>query len=216
MDGHNCESCSKTFTRKSSLKRHEEHVHYEKRQHVCGICQKRFARKQHKEWHLRTCSLNIQGGGIKRKDYTPTQELKFSPKLHSSAFGGMFADWAIKLPHDYDMIDPVFLLQEAVKSMKDIIVKHLNDHTKMLKFTMSVHTIFHHGCDPEVKSNPPVVLTTDPVSVYLGTDLDECLQEAARKLMELVENYEGVGSGWILDNIIRLDVNLTSFRSLSS
>ena len=29
MDGHNCENCSKTFTRKSSLKRHVEHVHDE-------------------------------------------------------------------------------------------------------------------------------------------------------------------------------------------
>ena len=70
-------------------------------------------------------------------------------------------------------VTQILKLQEAVKSMKDVIVKHLNDHT---------------------------VLTTDPVSVYIGTDLDECLQEAAEKLMKLVENYEGVAGFSIISN----------------
>ena len=36
MDGHNCESCSKTFTRKSDLKRHTEQVHEGKKSEGVG------------------------------------------------------------------------------------------------------------------------------------------------------------------------------------
>ena len=78
--------------------------------------------------------------------------------------------------------------------MKSIITKHLHDHTKKLKYTVAGHVIFHQGCDPELKTEPSIVLHTDPVSVYIATDLDECLQESATEMMELVENYEGVGS----------------------
>ena len=109
------------------------------------------------------------------------------------------------------MVDPVVLLKEALKSMKSIITKHLRYHTKRLKYTVSGFVIFHHGCDPEVTSEPPVVLHTDPVSVYLPTNLDHSMEESAEELMELVENYEGVGSGWVFDHVQRIDINLYSF-----
>ena len=63
------------------------------------------------------------------------------------------------------MVDPVVLLKEALKSMKSIITKHLRDHTKRLKYTVSAFVVFRHGGDPEVTSEPPVVLHTYPVSV---------------------------------------------------
>ena len=211
MDGHVCEICSKTFSYSHNLKRHREQVHEKKRNHQCGICHKKFARKQYKEWHLKTCSRHVQGGEINRKKFTSAKKLEFSPKFRIAAFGGIIADWTIKIPDDYSMVDPVILLKEAMKSMKSIITKHLRDHTKRLKYTVSGFVVFHHGCDPEVTSEPPVVLTTDPVSVYLSTDLDHCLEESAEELMELVENYEGVGSGWVFDHFQRIDFNLNSF-----
>ena len=62
-----------------------------------------------------------------------------------------------------------------------------------------------------METDPSVVLHTDPVSVYIATDLDECLEESATEMMELVENYEGVGSGWVYDRFERIDFNLVSF-----
>ena len=56
-----------------------------------------------------------------------------------------------------------------------------------------------------------MVLTENPVTVYIATDLDKELQESAREMMVLMENYEGVGSGWVYDYITRLDISLNSF-----
>ena len=36
-------------------------------------------------------------------------------------------------------------------------------------------------------------------------------KKLSEELMELVENYEGVGSGWVFDHFQRIDFNLTSF-----
>ena len=212
MDGYQCTVCRKSFTLEKSLHRHTKQVHEKIKSHECGICHKQFARKQHKEWHLRTCSRKVQGGAVVvEKNYKPVRNLQFTPKFRIAAFGGIIAEWYIEIPYDYHMVDPVLLLQEAFKSFKEIITKHLYDHTKKLKYIMSAHVTFQQGVDPEVKTNPPVVLTANPVSVYIATDLDEELEGSAQEMMELVENYEGVGIGWIYDRFTLLDISLNSF-----
>jgi len=143
MDGHICEISSKTFSYSRELKRHREQVHEKKIHHQCGICRKEFARKQHKEWHVKTCSRHVQGGEINSKKFTSAKKLEFSPHFRIAAFGGIIADWTFKIPDDYNMVDPVVLLKDAMKSMKSIITKHLRDHTKQLTHTVSGYVIFH-------------------------------------------------------------------------
>lgn len=209
---HKCEKCSKTFTAKKNLYQHVRVVHEEQKLHKCGICQKTFARKSHKEMHLKTCSMKVNGGALSVKTYKDVPNLQFSPVRRKSAFGGCFADWKIHFPEDYNLVAPITLLSAAVKAMKDIIYKHLYEHTKTLKFTMSIHVVFEQAKDPEVKTVPPVVLTTSPYSVYVATDLDTCLDDAAHELYRLIEEYEGYGSGWVIDYLDRLDTNITSFK----
>ena len=210
---HKCVKCSKTFTEKRNLTRHVKSIHENQNPYECGICSRTFSRKQHKELHLRTCSgnVNIQGGKLYVKSYKTIPNLKFSPTLRQSAFRGIASDWMIYFPEDYYMVDPTILLKEATNTMKGIIMNQLYKHTKKLKFTMSIHVVFEKANDPEVKTVPPVVLTTHPYIVYLGTDIDNCLNDAAEDLFKRIENYEGCGSGWVIDHLVRLDTGIYSF-----
>ena len=76
---------------------------------------------------------------------------------------------------------------------------------------MSIHVIFQQGCDMTVTTEPPVVLHSSPYTVYLATDLGKVLKKAAEQLFEMIENYKGVGSGWVLDYLEQLDTSITSF-----
>ena len=75
---------------------------------------------------------------------------------------------------------------------------------------MSIHVVFEHGCDSTVKTEPPVVLHSSPFEVWLATDVEEVLEKAAEKLFEMIENYEGCGSGWVIDYLEQLDTTITS------
>ena len=199
---HECGICEKKFTLKENLRRHVRHVHEKQTIHECGICNKKFARKKNKEMHLRTCSQRFGAGN----------NLNFIPVLRKSAFGGCFADWKIVFPEDYHRIDLTTLLSASTLAMKEILEKHIREQTQRLKFTMAIHVVFEQPSHPEVKTDPPVVLRTNPYTVYMETKLDMILgDKMAKHLLELIETYEGYGSGWRIDYIKRLDTDIASF-----
>ena len=95
--------------------------------------------------------------------------------------------------------------------MKDIIQKQLYEKTLGLKYTTNIHVVFTKSENPEVKTEPPAVLWTDPTTLYLATDLEKCLIDDAKELYNKIEEYEGIGSGWVIDYLVRLDTGIYSF-----
>ena len=120
-------------------------------------------------------------------------------RLNSSAFGGIFADWKVDIPVDYDSVDSYSLLRAALHAMEDPILKHNAGHTKRLKFTASAYVVFQKAVDPEIKTEPPVGFTTPPRTVLPTTDVQKQLNRAYDNLVVRIESYEGFGSGWVID-----------------
>ena len=209
---HKCGVCPKSFTTKSNLNQHTKHVHGGEKPHRCGICSKPFSRKRNRDMHLRTCSKVVSSGDQKKKkDYQHVPELNFSPFKRGIGFSGIIAEWTLYYPSCYALVDPLLLIKKSVFSMRDIILEHNLAQTRKMKYTMSLHIVFAKAYDTEVKTEPPVVLTTPPGVVYLGTDIDKQLESSAEELVELIEQYEGNGSGWVIDQLVRLDTGLYSF-----
>ena len=76
---------------------------------------------------------------------------------------------------------------------------------------MNIHVVFTKAVNPEVKTEPPAVLWTNPTIVYPTTDLEKCLINDAKELYNKIEEYEGIGSGWVIDYLVRLDTGIYSF-----
>ena len=138
------------------------------------------------------------------------KDLSFDVVLRISAFGGCFSDWMIEYPEDYYFISPIVLLTASRKAIKNLLLNHLRKH-KQFKFRMVIHVNFMKATNSDVKTVPPVCLTTQPYTVWPATDIDEELEEIPRELMKSIEEYEACGSGWIIDHLVRLDANITSF-----
>ena len=162
----------------------------------CGICDKKFSRKLNKKLHLITCSANI---GAQNISYRPAINLKLVPRKGKSAFRAIIVEWTIHYPDDYSSINPIVLLKKSTMAMKDI----MRMDTTRLKYSMSLHVVLEKASDSKVKT--PVVLTTrSPTCVYLGTDIDRCLENTADELLELLEEYKD----WTIDYLYRLDTRV--------
>ena len=210
VDMYSCGDCPKHFTERRNLTRHVKDIHEKRKLYQCGICSKTFTRKQNKEFHVKTCAHTF-GSERTKKSRISLPDIKFYPKRLDSVFNGIMTTWRITYHDDVFACDYFMLLKESTKAMKDIILKQLYEKTKKLKFTMSVHVVFEKACDPEIKTVPPVVLTTDPITVYMGWNIEERLDEAADELYEMIQIYEGCGSGWTIDYLKCLDIGIYSF-----
>ena len=138
-------------------------------------------------------------------------QLSFTPVKRSSGFEGIATQWSIYYPKEYNLCDHITLLESSALAMKDIIQKQLYEKTMRLKYTMKIHIVFTKAYAPDVKTEPPVVLWTYPTTVYLGTDLENSLILDANELYSKIEEYEGIGSGWVIDYLVRLDTEIYSF-----
>ena len=213
MEENHCNICSKVYKQKYNLLRHIKASHQDVKEHKCDLCSKRFSRKQHRDLHYKHCS--IKGGEI-RKQFTQTiDNLYLTPIKRITAFGGIIAEWTINFPENCESVDPKLLLEKATKVMKPTIQEHLRTQTSHLKFVMSIFVIFQQGHDPDIKTDPPACLISSPYktsrSSILCANLDHSLHVAAEELFERIEEYEGFGSGWVIDRLTRLDTSINSF-----
>ena len=67
---------------------------------------------------------------------------------------------------------------------------------------------FHQSTDP------PVVLNTEPVEILESTNITETLDSIYDMLINMVEEFEIRGSGWVLDQLLRLDLHVLEFVPL--
>jgi hypothetical protein len=63
-------------------------------------------------------------------------------------------------------------------------------------------------------TDPPVVLNTKPFRVLPDGDIDKILRHLHTDLLSTIDEYEMQGSGWILDELLRLQLTLLSYEPL--
>ncbi len=72
---------------------------------------------------------------------------------------------------------------------------------------MALHATFHQFADPTFLTEPPAVFNADPVEVFAATDIAEVLNDTHEQLQKKIEEYEERGSGWVLHELLRLDLH---------
>ena len=192
MVGYTCEICDpvKMFTRRNNLKRHVKQVHEKETQYQCGICKMEFARKAHKEDHLKSCSYKADLGKI-----------EFTPIYVST-------DWRVDIPADYHGVDPYPLLRTAINAFRDSILKHNTEHMPKLTFTITAYVVFKKVGESELQTNSPVEFTSYRWIVHPGIDDRRQLNRAYDDLVRRIEKYAGLGSGCIIDYLNSLNIKV--------
>ena len=99
------------------------------------------------------------------------------------------------------------ILSTAVYRYRNTIVTQLQwKHT--LKIFFSLHLNFHQSSDPSFITEPPVLLNTEPLEILASTNITETLISVYDIHINAIEEFEMRGSGWVLDQLLQLDLHL--------
>ena len=89
--------------------------------------------------------------------------------------------------------DMLNILNASVMAMKDNLHTYLQ-RCRALKFTTSINAEFVKSEDEEVRTDPPIWFTTQPFTVYKGSDINDLLSHAQKQLLNRIDTFESNGS----------------------
>jgi hypothetical protein len=225
-----CQECDKSFTRMDALIRHGRQ-HQQLVTHRCDKCLKEFYRRDKLVEHRVVCN----GNTLKRKSddgVDTTSEVKRS-KVDETAHS------SDQIGHGHGDDDPCNLTSAFEENLKKIELKprkdqkhdmsqflrgkskpiliHLSKELEMnkgLKWFISVKARFvKPKVDGEDLFSEPHFrsLCTTTVNAH---DMEKQLKEACSKILDSLAIYQKEGSGWILDEILHLDLKMAKYTPL--
>ena len=128
----------------------------------------------------------------------------------AQALHGTLRDFSINLRGRQQNVENIYeVLKSAIHRFRNKILQG-----EVKKVYMALHANFHLSTDPTFITDPPVVLHTKPEEVLASTNINEVLENIFSTMMQSVEDYELRGSGWILNQLLRLDLHILRFDPL--
>ena len=197
--------CSSFFTLKRNLVRHLRVQHNS--QWTCKLCHKIFNRVDNFEKHQRTCEFRKTG-----KRPAPAND---SSKV--SYRGGALDDALSMYSIDMlsvDQTDILKTLREYILSLRAKLDEALEEK-RAIKYTVSIHVLFHQSIDKDFLTEPPIVLRA-PTRELLRSSPTTGLEDTFANLLQQIDEFQDQGSGWVLNSILRLDLDIVEYHPLQA
>ena len=82
------------------------------------------------------------------------------------------------------------------------------------QIVVSVHVAFHQAIDPSFLTEPPPVFNSEAMEVFEAEDINTILGEIYSYLLALIDEFQERGSGWVLNQLLRLDLHTYQYTPL--
>ena len=202
-----CEICNLPFWNEEQLRQHID-WHNCPKTFACTHCGRGFVKSVRRKLHEKTCDNNSH-----RQHRAPQRTQhggcittgKF--KLFESAFNGVVRGYRYKFPTD-NQVDSLQKLSDILHGDAKRIIKESYEEQKLFKWHIGLKAVFHKATDETIITEPPPYFQTLPLESYASQDLDSCLEDAYIILRDRIDNYEEMGSGWVLDHFKCVEIHI--------
>ena len=231
--GYRCTICSKAFHRDTNRRRHEE-LHAQRQQPTAAASSQvspvvtpptsAAPPPPPTVVHVRgggTAVPAVPGPSGRRATPSPATRSTQRQRRHqrgqgmsvmkmSTAFRGACVSWRLSYPvsgavgRGSDGTRVQELLVESTDTMREYLERYQRAR-RPIKFNMSLHIEFVQATDDTIVTSPPVVLVTPQHEVYAATDINSVLSDCVKQLDDRIVEFEGNGSGWVVNRLLLLD-----------
>ena len=207
--------CERTFARKDNLLRHVRNQHAAL--WTCVRCRATFNRQDNFSYHERTCEFRATGKRPATNQVgegEPKRKRPTNARWRAQPLDHVMEEFTVDLEQLEQTPETILdVLKDAILDLKATIEQEL-EKKRALKIIVALHVNFHQSADLAFLTDPPAVFNSEPVEVLAATDLDEALHAIFESLLKMIEEFQERGSGWVLHELLRLDLHTHIFDPL--
>lgn len=204
----NCHVCGSQFSRKRNLDKHVAAMHGGSGQRVdhvysCGLCDRFFRSKAEVKEHRDEHMLEKAAG---RGSECGFQQIAHAHRKRCELLRLTFPEEVYFLPQAF-----VYALSRLVD-----LLKIRQAQLKMFKFSMVLHVEFIKlNEEAQIETTIVTPFRTDSFKVMPMANVAHHVLNGFSQIMSTIEDFTGLGSGWTVNEILYLDVELVQCRSLT-
>ena len=178
---------------------------------VCDVCGKTYKRRDSFMYHQRICKFQQTGEVTEPvKTYIIDRVRRTNMKYMSGAFDGAIENYQNDLSNE-NQDDILSTLKNTIVNSYDNVTDEL-EKKKSIKLQVSLFAIFHQACNEDFKTEPPIVINSDMMTIMSTCLLEDQLMYIYNQLVVKIEEFQERGSSWILNKLVKLDFNFYEYR----
>lgn len=203
-----CKECGKTYLSRSGRDRHIQRVHRNIRVMCTHGCGKSYVNQSDSlRHHERTCDENPNaahiGAGINQQHYGHLANTRMEQV--QSAHAGNVRLFRRSLNSDRNVYEQ--LRNVILHDVRGILRRQKSN----LKYYVTGKFIFEKPERPGVFTDPPIFMSSDPVATTNSQPIENILQQIYSELVEQIETFQRNGSGWVLREILDVDLRIITY-----
>ena len=192
----NCDHCGRSFTRKSSLTRHIHRVHGGKPTiYDCQICGLVFQSVTHMKLHYENHQFD--------QEY----------RLNQSIFLGILKSFSKTHPPGTDDADAALFNDQ--EKISEVIRNELNLGVPLKVSLVLIVNFYQYDEHGHVVDQTYIPFRSRHFEVTQYSLFSENLRDSMNQIIRRMEDFQEHGSGWVLDRILRTNVEFGKIRSLN-
>ena len=190
-----CMHCNRSFTRKGSLTRHIHRLHSGKPTvYDCQLCGLVFDSVNHMKSHYETHQFD--------QEY----------RLHESQFQGVFKSFT-KI-HSPDLDDANIALNQDREKIRNVILNELNLGVPVKVSLVLIANFYQYDQHDQATDQIVVPFRSSTFEVRQYSSVRDEMGKAINEIVRRMEDYLENGSGWVLDRLLRTNIEFGQTRSL--
>ena len=152
--------------------------------------------------------------------FTPSKPSKSEPKKIETAFKGTTETFRIsgELEQNEDGLNPQYDYKLYLKAIAPEVIALLGKQPKPLKVMFKMQCQFHKmesDSQGEEEMFTDFHFNTKNFIVDDATNLTDFFNVSVERLVELIESFQGKGSGWVFDEVLHFDILINVYKPLA-
>ena len=212
-----CLYCDRIFLNKKNLLQHEIQHKADNKKLKCSLCNKRFQKRCNFILHQKQCQqestgtfenekIGQHGAGHSVRENDNFKEIESALKKTAAVYRKSFGDTT-----DLQMLKDIFIGEMCSKLKEEV------DKRKNIKWFAGLKLEFCMASDNTIITNPPINFNSETCILLVEDQEEEIIlqcQVAFNNIIHQIEEFSKNGSGWILDQLLNLDINIIDYDPL--